>query len=811
MSQLACRRAKILGQTMHTLWPFAHVHFKRIRRLSIALLLVIASARCAEQPVQHAFVLPRELVQVNSGITMNEFEALRAAVSTDAKLEQHDVGPFDIKQFDDLLVTPVALGKAGRGFVVYFNTSELCGATGNCPMPLYLPGERGLYAALHFGGWGFALLPSGGEVPDIVSAWNLSAGEGTLNRFRFSSGKFSAIACDDEYEETSPPDEDTAGAHSAPTVKPCATPAGKPSPPTFTPPADFNAGTPALTYALMRQLEEVVAKLTPAAQPFASMPVVRAGQIGHWLIVCEQRQSNGECKVAAAPLTGQQSGWLPGAAVGDVVLRDAQASFVAGSETDGAARDPSQYPALILARMVASDQMKLTKYREPAPPGFPARRPDPRQLRNQDLVAVGCEVASPEQGHWPAEWKPDVLRVRAVPCSGIAVPNSPIVDTTSIRAVQQDGSGAVWAVTPPFGQRLVRWDEDQWSPIKGPIPNSFMTLSPGPDDGVLVTWGQAGKGEWRKGDETRPFTKPGGVATRLAGGGLLVWDRPPQVGSLQTELKVLDANGNTVAETSLAAAQYIAPEPPPPGVRVNLQPCAASVVATPGGAGLTWIWTLGLRTCWTLRGFLTTDGRSFSYHGNIEGLGDAKIAAVSAWPGGKMAVAAANDGLYLVDQKAFRAERMPGIPGLGRISSVFTANGNGYLVTDTDSSGMAAGPEGCGWLWRWREGRWQKVIAGMDDTNTTVCWCSRAPGGNYVGCRGPRAMAETSEGVWLAGDGTGLWFIPPQGEARQIAPATGLPLKSVSYIAVIGNRLLLVDTDAGRSVAISPAQLLAVP
>lgn len=105
-------------------------------------------------------------------------------------------------------------------------------------------------------------------------------------------------------------------------------------------------------------------------------------------------------------------------------------------------------------------------------------------------------------------------------------------------------------------------------------------------------------------------------------------------------------------------------------------------------------------------------------------------------------------------------------------------------------------------------GQWQRVIGGVDDT--VVCRCSLAPGGDYVGCKGPRAMAETSEGLWLARAGSGLWFISREGEARQIAPGSGLPLKSVSYIAVIGNRLLLVDTEAGRSVAISPAQLLAV-
>lgn len=763
-------------------------------------MLVIASVPCAAQTVVRAFVLPRQLVQVDSGITMDEFEALRAAVTADAKLNRDDVGPFDIKQFDDLNVTPVALGKAGRGFVVYFNTSEFCGATGNCPMALYLPGERGLYAALHFGGWGFTLLPSGGDVPDIVFAWNMSCCEQILNRLRFNSGKFSGIACDDE--ETGQPDEDGTDQHSVPKVKPCETSGGKSSLPTFTPPTDFGGGTPVPTYTQMRQLAKV-AEITPTAQAFGSMPVV---QVGHWLIVCERRESNDECNAAATPLIGQPSGRFPGTTLGDVVLRDVQGAFVAASETDGAARDAVQYPALILARMVAPEQMKLTKYREPAPPSFP---PEPRQLRGEALVTVGCEVASPKQGRWPAEWKPDALRVHAIPCLGLAAPNSAIVDTTPISAVQQDGSGTVWAVTPPFGQRLVRWNADQWSPIMGPIPNSFMTLSPGPDGGVLVTWGQAAKTEWRKGEEIRPSTKQAGVVTQLASGGLLVWDRSPQIGSLQSELKLLDANGNAVAEMALAAGHYIGPEPPPPGVRINPEPCMGTAVTTPGAAGLTWIWTLGLRTCWTLRGFVTTDGRSLSYHGNIEGLGDAKISAVSSWPGGKMAVAAANDGLYLVDPRTFRAERMPDMPGFKRISMVFAANGYGYAMTEADSPEMARGPERCGWLWRWSEGQWHEVISGVDDTHTTVCWCSLAPGGNYVGCKGPRAMAETSEGLWLAGIGTGLWFIPPQGEARHVPPGSGLPLKSVSDIAVIGNRLLLVDTEAGRSVAISPAQLLA--
>ena len=802
MSQPGCRCARITGKTMHMLWRLAHAQFRRARRLSRALMLITVSLRCSAQPGVHAFPLPQQLVRIDSGITMSEFEALHAAVAADPELKQDADQAFDIKQFGEIRVTPIALGKADRGFVVYFNTSELCGATGNCPMALYLRGEQGLHAALHFGGWGFALLPSGGDVPDIVSAWNMSCCEEILTRYRFSGGKFAAIGCDDE--EVGEPEEDSSDKHSMPTVKPCGTSEGKSSTPTFAPPADFEGGTPAPTYAQMQQLAKLAAKIAPTAQAFGSMPVIR---VSHWLVACRRRENDGECDIAAAPLIGQPRGRFPGPTVGNIVLRDVQASFVTESNTESSAKNSFQYPALILARMVAPGQMKLTEYREPAPPGFPARSPDPRQLRGEGLVADGCEVATPKQGHWPDEWKPAALHVRAIPCSGPAAPGPITVDTTPISTVQQDGTGAVWAVTPPFGQRLVRWNEDQWSPVMGPFANSFMTLSPGPSGGVLVTWGERANTEWRKDDESRSFTKPAGVAMRLASGGLLVWNRSPRVGDLDTTLKLLDTNGNAIAETALTAEQYMAPEPPPPGVRVNPLPCVASFAATPGPSEQTWLWTPGSRSCWTLRGFVTTDGRSFSYHGNIEGFRDARISAVGTWPDGRIAVAAANDGLYLVDSRTFHAERTPDMPGSRRISMTFTANGYGYALTEADCPRMARGGQRCGWLWRWSEGQWQKVIGGTDES--TVCRCWPAPGGDYEGPEGSRAMAETPEGLWLAGAGTGLWFIPAHGEVRQIAPASGLPLKFVSYIAIVGDRLLLVDKDAGRSIAISPAQLLA--
>lgn len=91
---------------------------------------------------------------------MRELAALRSAVEADTQLTQNEHGPvaYVPSQFESVDITPVQLGSLGRAFVVYFGHSGQCGATGNCPMALYVSGNQGYYDALSFGGWGFAIV-----------------------------------------------------------------------------------------------------------------------------------------------------------------------------------------------------------------------------------------------------------------------------------------------------------------------------------------------------------------------------------------------------------------------------------------------------------------------------------------------------------------------------------------------------------------------------------------------------------------------------------------------------------------------------
>lgn len=96
----------------------------------------------------------------------------------------------------------VALGKLGDGVIVMGDSADMCGATGNCAISVYVR-EKNRYRLVLGGekmgepyGWAFAVVPSKRAIPDLVFAANSSVGENDLTLFRYIGDKFVERACE---------------------------------------------------------------------------------------------------------------------------------------------------------------------------------------------------------------------------------------------------------------------------------------------------------------------------------------------------------------------------------------------------------------------------------------------------------------------------------------------------------------------------------------------------------------------------------------------------------------------------------------
>lgn len=131
-----------------------------------------------------------------------------------------------------------------------------------------------------------------------------------------------------------------------------------------------------------------------------------------------------------------------------------------------------------------------------------------------------------------------------------------------------------------------------------------------------------------------------------------------------------------------------------------------------------------------------------------------------------------------------------------------------YVITSTFGLPQAQNPEAgpFGILWRFHDGRWKKLLTGLDEINDYRYQLDR-----------PRV--ETPQGVWLGGWAKGLWFIPTAGGEQasgaygrsplQINWKQGFPLDTVNGLfSRQDGSFLAVDFSPARTVATSPASLL---
>ncbi len=387
-------------------------------------------------------------------------------------------------------------------------------------------------------------------------------------------------------------------------------------------------------------------------------------------------------------------------------------------------------------------------------------------------------------------------------------------DTTRLNSVAEDGAGAIWATGPGANGGLYQWRGDRWVATRDPIPESeALDVVPGPHGGVVVVWNLVRFGgsalTWQRGSAVKvlgrvtPRPSPRGFTIRPFDSARVI--TPPSGDILFTgdppNLYRAEPGGAIRRVYTLQPSQYL-----PRRAFMN-QP-AQSYLALQGvndGQGRTWIWS-GFPARFVagssiLRGFLIYHRGQFDYHPQIPGLPSGQLAYVGRWDAKHLAAGVFGQGLYLINTSTLTARRFRSRqPGAFRfIQRVFRAGSDRYVVTSVFGRPVAENRQHRLWgiLWRYRHGRWQSVLMGLDELND-------------FDFQFERPWLRTPQGLWLGAWGTGLWFIPTgHASPRLINWQQGFPLDTVSrLLPLAGEKFLAVDLVRPRTAQVSAASLL---
>lgn len=161
---------------------------------SVLLLLIVVFGRNAQERVRlEPFPVPSRVFRFADAATPSQYALLRAAIQTDwnkEKASQLEKGPALGSDFMHIKATRVQLGALGEGMIVYFAGSPQCGATGNCPMAIYVRAKNAYRRVIEAAGWGAVALTSGLRVPDVAFYSHMSAAETDSYVFKYADGKF---------------------------------------------------------------------------------------------------------------------------------------------------------------------------------------------------------------------------------------------------------------------------------------------------------------------------------------------------------------------------------------------------------------------------------------------------------------------------------------------------------------------------------------------------------------------------------------------------------------------------------------------
>jgi hypothetical protein len=370
-------------------------------RLVILLLIAVSTSRGQTGAGTTGFPLPKQIVPISAAVTPRQYGDVIAAIEKEMakpKVSQElEQGP-GLGELKSILMTRVPLGPMGEGMMVDFRHSPSCG-TGGCPMWLFLRDPQGYRNVIKNGGWGFALLPSGGPVPDIAFYWQMGAGETDVTQYHFAQGKFAPVVakpakCGGE--------DDTRGV--------CA---GRSSQ------SWVWSITPAEYDSLEREVREKPSA-APAPQGFSAeahaldFPLVndkiaRVVGVGHCGLESDCKISIYGCKQVYPHSTSPDTN-LPECQYWPML------SGVSGWGVANASdftTDPfSARAAWVIARRLSASKVELIRYSVAVPP----TGPQPGSKLSQDA----CQVVSLEPGNWPAQWYSAKVLTPPEPCPDTA-------------------------------------------------------------------------------------------------------------------------------------------------------------------------------------------------------------------------------------------------------------------------------------------------------------------------------------------------------------------------------------------------------
>ncbi len=741
------------------------------------------------------FEIPIRLFPLRSAVTPGEYAQIIAAIESWRQAQAHtpEQGE-DMGDLGHIQATAVKLGSLGEGMMVSSIDPAVCGATGNCPMALLARGTNGYHLILLSGGEDYALLPSGGPVPDVVFYSHMSAFESAAQVFHYAHGEFAATssaACTAETNSNSI----CAAANTGQRLQ------GELSP------AEYDALRPVVEAKLPEQSAASAQKASfddahginvfnATAIALGPCDVNRNCTIS---IYAHQRQGG-----TYRPLLSNVSGW---AVTGGTLMH----GF------------PIQV-AFVVARHLSANQDVLTRY--VAPLATTNHAGD--LTEGSRLLPDACETVTPKSGAWPAQWNAAAFVSQPAPCFATTSPEQaliPAVDSTNIAAVAQDADGTVWAAGGFRSGQVYRWRDGSWSQVPNPIPPSgsssqqleYMAanglvpqplgLWPGPNDGVLVDWldpsSQKSELFWQHGDQAKLLAAAPPVregqhldieTVALAPSGVVAvtgdqqgWQNGAAISGQPAGIFRLDDSGQLKRIFAFALDQYHLPKQsrgePPFFPRLN---------TVRDGQGKIWIWCGGSsfpdpREA-ALEGLLVTDGSTVQYHRQIPGLPDARLVNLDVWDDHNLAAGTLGGGLYTIDTASFEAhpvaEPQPG--SVRYVNRVFRAGEDRYVLTFDPNANGGMSDYMPGAVWLLRDGKWQQVLPDLPDASG-------------IGL-------ATSRGLWLStSDSRGLWFIPANGSARRVDAQQDLPVTNIKQIFQLPDGHLLA-TEAGPLVETRSAE-----
>ncbi|MDQ3815447.1 MAG: hypothetical protein M3347_16140, partial [Armatimonadota bacterium] len=398
-----------------------------------------------------------------------------------------------------------------------------------------------------------------------------------------------------------------------------------------------------------------------------------------------------------------------------------------------------------------------------------------------------------------------ILGIAAASRAGMAQPLQ--IDQTSFQDAERDAAGQIWAIQGS-ADGLYRWDDSGWDQVDvsaittGAEP---LNLIPSPNGALICLWYR--RNEQISQTEPQEFllTEHKGKTSRLLTKfkAKIDYSQRFMFADRAGNVWITSGGKGIYRITPAGAAERIYSIAPFQmrrlGNPADYSGDTNSLHAIEDGRGRLWfwshVWDHGTEA-YSLPGVLIFDGHRFRHHRTLTGVATKPTSAINALApkdAGHLWLAMGDDGLYEVDIATLHARRVPEPePKAFRYVQQITRLGRDwYFVTGSrwiKSCGEDS-TERNGTLWSRRDGRWHKLLAGLEHSGDAT----------------PRPLLPTAEGLWVGTFDDGMWYLSNRagnrggnrdGAKHLINWRRGFPLNEVHHLFML---------SGGRVLALSPA------